>query len=65
VNNFCPILREPCIGRKCAMAVKLDHYNVSAYSIYWVCGLTHDGEMKHRRSNYIDEMSKYNYDQLP
>lgn len=57
-EKTCPILRNPCIGRNCAMAVKLDHYNVSAYSVYWVCGLTNDGEMKHRQPNFIASESK-------
>lgn len=52
-EKTCPILRGPCIGRQCAMAVKLDHPNVSVYSVYWVCGLTNDGEMKHRNPNVI------------
>ena len=59
VNDFCPILREPCIGRKCAMAVKLDHPNVSVYTAYWACGLTSDGRMDHRQPRFIDWESKY------
>lgn len=57
-EKICPILRESCIGRNCAMAVKLDHPNVSAYVIYWACGLTTDGHMRHREPNYIDAKEK-------
>jgi len=52
-ETICPILRGPCLGRQCAMAVKLDHPLVSAYDVYWVCGLTTDGNMKHRKPSYI------------
>lgn len=57
-NWVCPILREPCIGKDCAMAVELDHPNVSAYSILWKCGLVNDGEQRHRKAHVICSESK-------
>ena len=56
---YCPILKSLCIGKKCALAVKLDHYNVSTYSIIWECGLTITGDMKHRRARTIESESKH------
>ena len=52
-NAMCPMLGAPCLGKGCAVAVRLDHPLVSAYDVYWVCGLTNDGEMKHRKPRYI------------
>ena len=36
---FCPFLRKECIGKKCAMAISIDHYLISSYDIVWRCGL--------------------------
>jgi len=36
---FCPFLHKRCIGKKCAMAISIDHYLISPYDIVWRCGL--------------------------
>lgn len=40
------------------MAVKLNHPNVSVYSILWRCGLVNDGEQMHRKAHVICSESK-------
>lgn len=57
---FCPILKGECVGKNCAMVVKLDHPNISAYNKYWVCGLvaSHD-TIKHGTVQIIDSWSRY------
>ena len=55
---YCPLRfgkgDERCIGRECAAAVRLSHPNVSVYKTLWVCGLTSDGEMKHRERHIVE-----------
>lgn len=53
VNMFCPILNKNCIGRKCAMAVKISHYSFDPYDILWVCGLLHTREVYDGEGNII------------
>lgn len=52
---FCPILKKECIGKKCAMAIKLDHFTISAYEVPYQCGLivTHDS-YSFGKPQYID-----------
>lgn len=39
---FCPILKDTCIGRECALSVIIDHPNVNPYQVLWQCGLLPD-----------------------
>lgn len=52
---FCPILKKECIGKNCAMAIKLDHFTISAYEVPYQCGLivTHDS-YSFGKPQYID-----------
>lgn len=43
-RKLCPIRNDECLGRECAMAVKLDHPLISAYDILWVCGLVNNSD---------------------
>ena len=58
MSKVCPLIKSECIGRECAMAVMLDHPNVSAYNVIWKCGLLHDSDIdRHGYSPIIDAMS--------
>ncbi len=56
---FCPILNKECIGKNCAMAIKLDHFTISAYEVIYQCGLvsTHDS-YSFGKPHYIDSEFK-------
>ena len=56
---ICPLLNSECIGRNCAMAVMLDHPNISAYDVCWKCGLIHSVEVeRYGQPHVIDSMSR-------
>lgn len=51
---FCPFLRKECIGKKCAMAISIDHYLISPYDIVWRCGLiSTDSSYNHGKAKII------------
>jgi hypothetical protein len=54
-DRICPLRNDVCLGRRCALAQKVDSANVSAYRIYWTCGLvtTHDS-FNHGRNHFVD-----------
>lgn len=56
---FCPILKDTCMGRECALAVIIDHPNVNPYQVLWQCGLLHDRDVeRHGYSQVIDSERK-------
>lgn len=38
-NLICPFLKKECIGKRCALAISIDHYSVDPYDVLWQCGL--------------------------
>lgn len=61
-KKYCPFLHGECMGRECAMAVKIDHPNVSAYNVVWTCGLIAHVEMqKLSKLQIVDMESKYGW----
>lgn len=54
-DKICPLRNDVCLGRRCALAQKVDSASVSAYRTYWTCGLvtTHDS-YKHGCNQYVD-----------
>lgn len=54
-RKICPIKNDVCLGKECAMAVKMDHPLISAYDIVWKCGLVNDPDiLEHGKAYVID-----------
>jgi len=58
-ERICPLRNDVCLGRRCALAQKVDSANVSAYCTYWTCGLvtTYDS-FNHGNNHYVDSESR-------
>ena len=59
-DRICPLRNDVCLGRRCALAQKVDSANVRPYHIYWTCGLvvTYDS-YRFGDNQYVDVEEKW------
>ena len=52
---FCPIIKDDCVGRNCALAVEIKDPFLDRWHIYWQCSLVNSNCSGYKHTiNYID-----------